>query len=62
MAPFSLVKALSTLPPTALLLVQDPGLTGPQLPTYYSTLPLLSSSDMRHSFLSHLMTIMLTWP
>jgi len=46
MAPFGLVQALSTFPPTALLLVQDPGLTGPQLPTYYFTLPLLSSSDV----------------
>ena len=31
MAPFGLVQALSTLPPTALLLVKDPGLIGPQL-------------------------------
>ena len=31
MSLFGLVQDLSTLPPTALLLVKDPDLTGPQL-------------------------------
>ena len=43
MGPFGLVQAFSTLPPTALLLVQDPGLTGPQLqlnvPRYHCSPP-----------------------
>ena len=53
MAPFSLVKALSTLPPTALLLVQDPGLAGPQLqlnvPCYHYSLPPMRGTHFFHT-------------
>ena len=53
MAPFGLVQALSTLPPMALLLVQDPGLTGPQLqlnvPRYHYSLPPMRDTHFFHT-------------
>ena len=53
MAPFGLVQALSTFPPTALLLVQDPGLTGSQLqlnvPRYHYTPPPMRGTYFFHT-------------
>ena len=53
MASFDLVQAFSTLPPAALLLVQDLGLTGPQLqlnvPRYHYSLPPMRDTHFFHT-------------
>ena len=53
MAPFGLVQALSTLPPPALPLGQDPGLTGPQLqlnvPHYHCSPPPMCGTHFFHT-------------